>query len=197
MQSMYVLTTATGEAPPTWGWDFLVGSSGDRLWLGRFLVAVRPRWSMRDQFHSESSDSAGEGDWGPRMSGSFVGAVPPGGGCGRGLMGVVSARGFSVLVGPVGTLIVASFLVSWGWEVAFLSSLLSLGYFLGLSVCCSLWDCMAFAVSWGLMSSEPRGWIWCFGVCFLFLWCDDSLRYIMISFEHYFVHGWEMALHSL
>ena len=28
MQSMYVLTTATGEAPPTWGWDFLVGSLG-------------------------------------------------------------------------------------------------------------------------------------------------------------------------
>ena len=24
-----------------------------------------------------------------------------------------------------------------------------------------------------------------------------TVRYIMISFEHYFVHGWEMALHSL
>ena len=62
LQSMYVSTTATGEAPPTWGWDFLVGSSGGRLWLGRFLVAVRPRWSMRDQFHSESGDSASAED---------------------------------------------------------------------------------------------------------------------------------------
>ena len=60
MQSLPILTTATGEGPPTWGWDFLVGSSGGRLWLGRFLVAVRPRWSMRDQFHSGSSDSASE-----------------------------------------------------------------------------------------------------------------------------------------
>ena len=62
MQSTHVSTTASGEAPPMWGWDFLVGSSGGRLWLGRFLVAVRPRWSMRDQFRSESTDSAGEGD---------------------------------------------------------------------------------------------------------------------------------------
>ena len=62
MQCTGVLTMATGEEPPTWGWDFLVGSSGGRLWLGRFLVAVRPRWSMRDQFHSGSSDSAGDGD---------------------------------------------------------------------------------------------------------------------------------------
>ena len=56
MQCTGVLTMATGEEPPTWEWDFLVGSSGGRLWLGRFLVAVRPRWSMRDQFHSGSSD---------------------------------------------------------------------------------------------------------------------------------------------
>ena len=28
--------------------------------LGRILVAVQPRWSMRDQFHSGSSDSASE-----------------------------------------------------------------------------------------------------------------------------------------
>ena len=62
MQSTRVSTTTSGEAPPMWGWDFLVGSSGGRLWLGRFLVAVRPRWSMRDQFRSESTDSAGEGD---------------------------------------------------------------------------------------------------------------------------------------
>ena len=50
----------TGAAPPTWGWDFLVGTSMGRLWLGRFLVAVRPRWSMRDQFQSESSDCVSE-----------------------------------------------------------------------------------------------------------------------------------------
>ena len=49
-----------GAAPPTWGWDFLVGTSMGRLWLGRFLVAVRPRWSMRDQFQSESSDRVSE-----------------------------------------------------------------------------------------------------------------------------------------
>ena len=62
MQSTRILTTVPGEAPPTWGWDFLVGSSGGRLWLGRFLVAVQPRWSMRDQFRFESTDSVGEGD---------------------------------------------------------------------------------------------------------------------------------------
>ena len=48
--------------PPTWGWEFLVGTSRGRVWLGRFLVAVRPRWTMRDQFHSESSDSVAGGD---------------------------------------------------------------------------------------------------------------------------------------
>ena len=47
------------------------------------------------------------------MLGSFVGAVLLGGRSGRGLMGVVSGRGFSVLVGLAGTLLVASFLVSW------------------------------------------------------------------------------------
>ena len=41
-------------------------------------------------------------------------AVPPGGGRGHWLMGVVFGRGFSVLDGIVGTLLVASFLVSWG-----------------------------------------------------------------------------------
>ena len=62
LQSTSVLYTATGAEPPTWGWAFLVGSSGGRLWLGRFLVAVRPRWSMRDQLHSDSSDRAADGD---------------------------------------------------------------------------------------------------------------------------------------
>ena len=32
-----------------WTWEFLVRTGGGRLWLGRFLVAIRPRWSMRDQ----------------------------------------------------------------------------------------------------------------------------------------------------
>ena len=32
-----------------WTWDFLVASMRGRLWLGRFLAAVRPRWRMRDQ----------------------------------------------------------------------------------------------------------------------------------------------------
>ena len=44
---------------PTWGWDFLVGTAGGRLWLGRFLVAIKPRWTMRDQLQSEPSDSDG------------------------------------------------------------------------------------------------------------------------------------------
>ena len=43
-----------GWFPPSlaWTWEFLVGSTEGRLWLGRFLVAVRPRWSMRDQFRA-------------------------------------------------------------------------------------------------------------------------------------------------
>ena len=31
-----------------------------RLWLGRFLVAVRPRWSMRDQLRSEEETTSEE-----------------------------------------------------------------------------------------------------------------------------------------
>ena len=50
-----------GGVPPNWGWDFLVGTSRGRLWLGRFLIAVRPRWTMRDQFQSETQDSDGDG----------------------------------------------------------------------------------------------------------------------------------------
>ena len=37
---------------PAWTWEFLVASTEGRLWLGRFLVAVHPRWSMRDQFRA-------------------------------------------------------------------------------------------------------------------------------------------------
>ena len=41
-----------GSPQPAWTWEFLVASTEGRLWLGRFLVAVRPRWSMRDQFRA-------------------------------------------------------------------------------------------------------------------------------------------------
>ena len=33
-----------------WTWEFLVVSPRGRLWLGRFLSSVRPRWRMQDQF---------------------------------------------------------------------------------------------------------------------------------------------------
>ena len=53
-------------------------------------------------------------------------------------------------------------------------------------------------LSWGLRSSEPRGWL-----CVLFVFCVfghfwqvATVRYTMIS-ETLIVHGWEMALHSL
>ena len=49
--------TEEGEIVPTWGWDFLVGTTGGRLWLGRFLTAIKPRWTMRDQLQTDSSDS--------------------------------------------------------------------------------------------------------------------------------------------
>ena len=52
---------AEGGVPPTWGWDYLVGTSRGRLWLGRFLVVVRPRWTMRDQLPSEPTDSDDDG----------------------------------------------------------------------------------------------------------------------------------------
>ena len=38
---------------PAWTWEFLVTSQMGRVWLGRFLVAIRPHWSMRDQIRSE------------------------------------------------------------------------------------------------------------------------------------------------
>ena len=49
-----------GRGAPHLGVGFPHGILGGRLWLGRFLVAVRPHWLMRDQFHSDSSDSASE-----------------------------------------------------------------------------------------------------------------------------------------
>ena len=36
--------------PPECTWAFLLGSTKGRLWLGRLLVTVRPRWTMRNQF---------------------------------------------------------------------------------------------------------------------------------------------------
>ena len=43
--------SGVGSPQHEWTWAFLVGSNAGRLWLGRFLVAVRPRWTMRHQFH--------------------------------------------------------------------------------------------------------------------------------------------------
>ena len=45
---------------------------------------------------------------------SFVVGVPPGGGRGHWLMGVISGHDFTSFLGLVGPLTVASFLVSWG-----------------------------------------------------------------------------------
>ena len=90
-------------------------------------------------------------------------------------MGGIPGRGFCVLVVPVGTLIVASFLVSWGCEVAFLPSLFSLSYFLGLSICCPLWvlsgPCCVLGGS-GVLSQGAGYDV--FGVCFLSL--DETIR---------------------
>ena len=47
-----VQRSRVGPPQPAWTWEFLVASTEGRLWLGRFLVAVRPRWSMRDQFRA-------------------------------------------------------------------------------------------------------------------------------------------------
>ena len=51
------------EWPPThrdWTWQFLVQTGVGRIWLGRFLAAIRPRWSMRDQLRSEDVASSAE-----------------------------------------------------------------------------------------------------------------------------------------
>ena len=58
LQSERGQATEEGATVPTWGWDFLVGTTGGRLWLGRFLTAIKPRWTMRDQLQADSSDSA-------------------------------------------------------------------------------------------------------------------------------------------
>ena len=112
-----------------------------------------------------------EGDSDPRFSRPFIGAIAPGGGYGRWLMGMYSGQGFSLCVWPTGPLLIASLLVSWGCRVELIYFLLSflfgiLFWTCLLVVLCGPW--VALAVSWGLRSSEPRGWLWCFGVCFLF-----------------------------
>lgn len=43
-----------------WTWEYLVGTDRGRLWLGRFLVSIRPRWSMRDQFHSNGASGSSD-----------------------------------------------------------------------------------------------------------------------------------------
>ena len=61
LQNVSTSDTVVGGVPPIWGWDFLVGTPRGRVWLGRFLAAVRPHWTMRDQLQSESSDTMVEG----------------------------------------------------------------------------------------------------------------------------------------
>ena len=61
LQSTCDPPTEEGVFPPIWGWDFLVCTSEGRFWLGRFLVAVRPRWTMHDHFQFEASDGSSHG----------------------------------------------------------------------------------------------------------------------------------------
>ena len=57
LQSEKGHATEEGETVPTWGWDFLVGTTSGKLWLVRFLTAIKSRWTMRDQLHADSSDN--------------------------------------------------------------------------------------------------------------------------------------------
>ena len=50
----------SGLPPRDWTWQFLVQTGVGRIWLGRFLAAIRPRWSMRDQLRSEDVASPAE-----------------------------------------------------------------------------------------------------------------------------------------
>ena len=45
-----------------WTWEFLVGCRAGRLWLGRFLVAIRPRWHIPNQIRSEALVTPSEED---------------------------------------------------------------------------------------------------------------------------------------
>ena len=51
-----MLLTGRGWFLYIWGWDFLVGTSEGRLLLSRFLVTVRPGWTMHEHFQYEASD---------------------------------------------------------------------------------------------------------------------------------------------
>ena len=51
-------TSTEGAVTPAWTWEFLVDTMRGRLWLGRFLVAVRPRWRMRDQLRVNSEEQS-------------------------------------------------------------------------------------------------------------------------------------------
>ena len=52
---------SAGVHPPAdWTWRFLVQTGAGRIWLGRFLAVIRPRWSMRDQLRSEDVASSEE-----------------------------------------------------------------------------------------------------------------------------------------
>ena len=55
-------TSIEGAVTPAWTWDFLVGTARGRLWLGRFLVGVRPRWRMRDQFRAATGAESTQED---------------------------------------------------------------------------------------------------------------------------------------
>ena len=52
------MRSESGLPPPDWTWPFLVQTGAGRIWLGRFLAAIRPRWSMRDQLRSEDAASS-------------------------------------------------------------------------------------------------------------------------------------------
>ena len=51
-----------GAPVAAWTWEFLVGCRAGRLWLGRFLVAIRPRWHIPDQIRSEALVTPSEED---------------------------------------------------------------------------------------------------------------------------------------
>ena len=88
-------------------------------------------------------------------------------------------------------------LSSLGLRGCFSSLPLLLGYYLGFLACVFCGPCVVHAVSWGLRSSEPGGWLWCFWSVFSFPLMRRFVEIHYDLFEHYFVHGWEMALHSL
>lgn len=48
--------------PPAWTWEFLVMTTEGRVWLGRFLALIRPRWGMRDQFRSGTEEETSAED---------------------------------------------------------------------------------------------------------------------------------------